>query len=81
MGFKKNWDIGDIASQINSLVIEINSRHNDGFTAWYSKQDLWQIKWLVDDAVKRSTDFGQDEEQWLKEQDQKRMWQTLKGDK
>lgn len=81
MGFKKRWDVGDIASQINSLVIEINSSYNDGYTAWYSKQDLWRIKWLVDDAIKRSTNFGQDEEEWLKEQDQKKMWRTLKGER
>jgi hypothetical protein len=78
MGFKKNWDVADIASQINTLALEINSSYNDGFTSWHCKQDLWRIKWLVDDALSRAPNFGDDETEWLKIQDQKKMWQTLK---
>ena len=79
MGFKITWDIPAIAQQVNSMSREICSPYNDGFTSWPIKQDLYQIKWLVDEALARCPEFG-GETEWLKEQDQKRMWRTLKGD-
>ena len=58
MGFKKNWEVGDITSQVHSLAREISSPYNDGYTQWHCKQDLYQIKQLVDQALARSPDFG-----------------------
>jgi len=76
MGFKKNWDLSSIYSQIRSLSGEINSRYNDGFTAFYAKQDLYKIKWFVDEQLKGSQKFvGEDE--WLKEQEKKKVIKIL----
>ena len=76
MGFKKNWDLSSIYSQIRSLSGEINSRYNDGFTAFYAKQDLYKIKWFVDEQLKCSQKFvGEDE--WLKEQEKKKVIKIL----
>lgn len=79
MGFKKNWDVTDITSQVHSLSREIRSPYNDGFTAWYAKQDLYQIKKIVDEALASSPDFGDLEQQWLQEQEKKRIIKILKS--
>lgn len=78
MGFKKSWDVNDITSQIHSLSRECNSPYNDGFTAWGWKQDLLILQQLINDAVRSSPNFGAMEEQWLKEQEQKRIIKLLK---
>ncbi len=78
MGFKKSWDVNDITSQIHSLLRECNSPYNDGFTAWGWKQDLLILQQLINDAVRSSPNFGDMEEQWLKEQEQKRIIKLLK---
>jgi hypothetical protein len=78
MGFKKSWDVSDIANQINSLARECASPYNDGFTGWYLKQDLYLIKETLDHALKISPDFGDMEKLWLKEQEQKRIIKLLK---
>ena len=78
MGLKKNWDLGDIATQINNLARECASPYNDGFTGWYLKQDLYVIKEALDHAFKMAPDFGDMEKQWLKEQEQKRIIKLLK---
>ena len=78
MGFKKSWDVGDITSQIHTLHRECSSPYNDGFTAWGCKQDLLAIQQLVNDAIKNSPNFGTMEEEWLKEQEQKRIIKILK---
>ena len=71
MGFKKNWEVGDITSQVHSLAREISSPYNDGYTQWHCKQDLYEIKQLVDQALARSPDFGDLEQEWLQTQEKK----------
>lgn len=79
MGFKKNWDVASVAQQINTMVYEANSGYTDGFVGWGIKQDLYRIKWLVDDALKRCSTYAPEEE-WLREQEQKKIIKILKDD-
>jgi hypothetical protein len=79
MGFKKNWEVGDITSQVHSLAREISSPYNDGYTQWNCKQDLYQIKQLVDQALARSPDFGDLEQEWLQTQEKKHIIKLLKS--
>jgi hypothetical protein len=58
MGFKKNWDVIDIVTQINVMSMECSSPMNDGFTAWGIKQDLLRVKWVLDDALGRCPTFS-----------------------
>jgi hypothetical protein len=78
MGFKKSWDVDGISSQIHSLSRECSSPYNDGFTAWGCKQDLLVLQQLINDALKHAPTFGSMEEDWLKEQEQKRIIKLLK---
>ena len=79
MSFKKNWDVSDITSQVHSLAREISSPYNDGYTQWHCKQDLYQIKQLVDQALARSPDFGDLEQEWLQTQEKKHIIKILKS--
>jgi predicted patatin/cPLA2 family phospholipase len=79
MGFKKNWEVGDITSQVHSLAREITSPYNDGYTQWHCKQDLYQIKQLVDQVLARSPDFGDLEQEWLQTQEKKHIIKILKS--
>lgn len=79
MGFKKNWDVADIANQIRSLSRECSSHYNDGFTAFECKKDLYQLKQLVEDALSYAPNFGSIEEEWLSEQEKKRVVKILKS--
>jgi len=79
MGFKKNWDVANVARQINIAVMECTAPQNDGFTQWIAKQDLYKIKWIVDDAIRRCPDFSL-EKDWLKEQEQKQIMDILRED-
>lgn len=77
MGFIQRWDIADISRQINTASAECSSPYNDGFVAWGIKQDLYQIKILLDDALKRCPTFA-GEEEWLREQEKKKVIRILK---
>ena len=79
MGLKKNWDTMDIANQLSALSRECSSPLNDGFTAFECKKDLYQLKFIIDHALSRSPDFGDLEQQWLQEQEKKRIIKILKS--
>lgn len=79
MGFKKGWDVAEISIQINSLSRECSSPLNDGFTAFECKKDLYQLKFIIDHALSRSPDFGDLEQEWLQEQEKKRIIKILKS--
>lgn len=66
MGFLKNWDINDIANQLHRMGIEISSPYNDGYTASTCKQELYQLKCLIEDIYRKLPTFA-DEEEWEKE--------------
>lgn len=66
MGFKKNWDVSDIESQIRRMGTEILSPYNDGWTASNCKKDLFQLKCLIEDIYNASPTFA-NEAEWEKE--------------
>jgi hypothetical protein len=76
---KKSWSIEDVANQLHALSRECSSPYNDGFTAFELKKDLYQIKRLVDQALNNSPNFGELEQQWLTNQEQKRIIKILKS--
>lgn len=76
---KKSWAVDNITQQIHSAARECRSPYNDGFTAWNVKQDLYQIKFLLDETLKSCPSFGDMEQQWLTEQEQKRIIKHLKS--
>jgi hypothetical protein len=79
MGLKKSWSVDDVTQQIHRAAGECRSPYNDGYTGWYVKQDLYQIKFILDEALKTCPSFGDTEEQWLTEQEQKRIIKHLKS--
>ena len=79
MGFKKSWEVSNITSQVHGLAREISSPYNDGFTQWNCKQDLYQIKQIIDETLAKSPNFGDLEEQWLLEQEKKHIIKILKS--
>ena len=66
MGFIKNWDVRDISNQLHRMAWEAQSPRNDGFTASSCKQELYQLKCLIDDIYKQLPVFA-GEEEWEKE--------------
>ena len=76
MGHKYQIDITAIAGQINSAAYECNSPYNDGFVGWGYKQDLYRLKWILDDALKRCPTYSPEEE-WLREHDKKKVIKYL----
>jgi hypothetical protein len=79
MGYKINYNIQDIESGIRRMFRECSNSRNDGFVAWGIKQDLYQLKWMIDDLLRESPDFS-GEKEWLLEQEKKKVIDILKSE-
>ena len=77
MGFKKPMEVNDIKMQLLRAHGAICSPYNDGYIAWSTKQELYEIKFLLDEMFKQQPNFS-GEEEWLEEQHKKQMWSELK---
>lgn len=76
MGHRKPMDYNQVSHQVYMTGVEINSMYNDGFTQSMMKQDLYKLKWLIDEIIADSPTFS-DEEDFLKEHEKVKMWRTL----
>ena len=79
MGLRKSWDVADIANQVHSLSRECSSPYNDGITSFEFKKELYLIKEIIDQALTDSPTFGELEQRWLTEREQKRIINILKS--
>jgi len=77
MGFKKPIERNSITMAILKTHGEICSPYNDGYVSWGMKQELYEIKFLLDEILKREPTFA-GEAEWLEEQSKKQMWSELK---
>jgi ABC-type phosphate/phosphonate transport system ATPase subunit len=75
---KQTWSVEEIATQIHAIARECASSHNDGFTAFELKKDLYQIKEILETAINQSPTFY-GEHEWLTEQEKKRIIKILKS--
>ena len=80
MGYKHSYNIIEAYQQIRSAAGECSDPRNDGFVTWSIKQDLYHLKWFLDEKLKQCPDYGSLEADWLKEQEQKLILKYLKDD-
>lgn len=79
MGYIKRWDTNDILVQINRAGAECCDSRNDGFVSWAIKQDLYKIKWQIEEILGLCPKFAPEDE-FLAEREKKLMWHNLKND-
>lgn len=73
MGYRKGWDKADIEQQIYAIYQTCASPYNDGYTGFFAKRDLLELKFLIDDMLERTPKFVGEEEIY-----QERMLKKLK---
>ena len=78
MGHRKDWDMNAIQHQIRTMRHEATTPYNDGWIAFGVKQELYQLKWQIDQALADCSTFA-GEDEWLREQEQERIINILKS--
>lgn len=76
MGLKIGWDPNDVLGQLRRAESELMSPYNDGWTQWMHKQNLYNIKFYLDDLLANSPEFF-DEVSWLNDREKDKTWKLL----
>ena len=79
MGYKTSYDIVRALNEIRLAAYECGNSRTDGFVAWGIKQDLYQVKWMLDDLLKDCPSFAPEQE-WVREQEQKKIIKILSNE-
>jgi hypothetical protein len=60
------------------MYIGANDPYVTGWNNWPCKQDLYRVKFAVDEMLSNTSRFS-GEEEWLLEQEKEKMWKVLKS--
>ena len=74
----KNWNADQVISQCQQMYYGANDPMMTGFVNWPCKQDLYRVKFAVDEMLSKTPKFI-GEAEWLLEQEQNKMWKVLKS--
>jgi hypothetical protein len=72
-----NWDADRVISECQKMYYGANDPYVTGWNNWPCKQDLYRVKFAVDEMLAQTSKFS-GEEEWLLEQEQEKMWKILK---
>jgi hypothetical protein len=72
-----NWNVDQVIAECRKMYSGANDSYETGWNNWPCKQDLYRVKFAVEEMLQNTSKFIHEDE-WLKEQEQQRMWKTLK---
>jgi hypothetical protein len=75
-----NWNVDKVISECQQMYYGATDSHMTGYFNWPCKQDLYRVKFAVDEMLKNTSKFS-GEEEWLDEmqdeRDKKQVWKAL----
>lgn len=72
-----NWNVDNVIAECRKMYAGANDPYTTGWNNWPCKQDLYRVKFAVDEMLRNTSKFTPEDE-WLDEQEKQRVWQTLK---
>lgn len=73
----RNWNVTEVEIQLQRIYYACTDPRMDGFVTWGYKQDLYRIKFLLDELMEKCPKYA-GEEEWLREQEAEKIVQILK---
>ena len=72
-----NWDVNKVIDDCRKMYAGANDTYETGWNNWPCKQDLYRVKFAVDEMLKNTSGFV-GEEEWLEQLKKEQMWKVLK---
>ena len=76
MGFRYSYNIDTAIREIHAAGHDASDHRSDGYTQWGAKQDLYRLKWVLEDVLRRCPPFS-GEQDWVREQEKKKVMKIL----
>ena len=72
-----DWNVRSVIGECQKMYHGANDAYMTGFVNWPCKQDLYRVKFAVDEMLRNTGTFA-GEEEWLQEQEADRIIKILK---
>ena len=72
-----DWNVDKVIAECQKMYRGAIDPYETGWNNWPCKQDLYRVKFAVDEMLKNTSGFA-GEEEWLKEQEQEKIVKILK---
>jgi hypothetical protein len=73
-----NWDADRVIGECQKMYCGATDPMMTGWNNWPCKQDLYRVKFAVDEMLSNTSKFS-GEDEWLLEQEKEKMWKVLKS--
>jgi hypothetical protein len=73
-----DWNVDKVIADCQKMYHGATDPYVTGFVNWPCKQDLYRVKFAVDEMLKNTGSFV-GEAEWLEEQEKQQMWKALKN--
>ena len=73
-----DWNVNHVIGECRKMYTGANDPYVTGFVNWPCKQDLYRVKFAVDEMLRNTSTFA-GEEEWLRELKKEKMWKALNG--
>jgi hypothetical protein len=73
----KDWNVNQVIGACQRMYMGANDHYMTGWVNWPCKQDLYRVKFAVDEMLLNTGTFA-GEEEWLEQQEKEKMWEVLK---
>ena len=73
-----DWNVDKIIADCQKMYRGATDSYETGFVNWPCKQDLYRVKFAVDEMLKNTSSFA-GESEWLDELEKEKVWKALKN--
>lgn len=75
-----NWNVNNVINELGKMYMGANDPYVTGWNNWPCKQDLYRVKFALDDLLAKTPTFT-GEEEWLEEQrverEKQQVWKAI----
>ena len=72
-----NWNVGHVIGECQKMYYGATDPYVTGWNNWPCKQDLYRVKFAVDEMLKNISSFT-GEAEWLEQLEKEKVWKALK---
>jgi len=72
----RNWNADQVIAECSKMAAGANDPYMTGWNNWPCKQDLYRVKFAVDEMLQKTATFAPEAE-WLEQQNKQKMWKEL----
>jgi hypothetical protein len=72
-----DWNVDRVIDDCQRMYYGANDPYVTGWNNWPCKQDLYRVKFAVDEMLAQTSKFA-GEKEWLEQLEKEKMWKALK---